>query len=497
MEWFAFGIDPLLIFLELNLSGILISSLPVLGPALEGDSFPLAPLEERFKAMAFCDDVKPAICSLEEFCIADRGAALFEKAAGTRLHRDPLTQKCKFLPLGKWRKQLKQEDIPTPYMKLTDTLDMVGVQLCDLWTTTRRKNGDTLKLKVNNLIGSWRAGKFMPLTLRPFSANIFALSRVWFRCSTINLRECDFTAINSSIKKWLYADLLLKPEELLLYRPVYHGGLGLSSIKLKSTAFLLRTFLELAANPKYLSSQYLNMFYRYYVLGEDFSCPSLPPYYNTSFFDIICQARNTGNDVLSMTTRQWYEYLLNKDILKVTREDGSESKRLCRVEEVYPDTDWESTWRNIRLPCLSSAISSFLWKLVNDLLTTEERVHSTVGNSPPSCRYCLPEITANQIHCFFKCCMTKDVGGWLLALARQFGTTDESKLLKLDVYNKDALVWVIAITLQFCWSKRAASKKAALEEFTAHLRAELELMKSTKFIQLSQEISVMLEQSEA
>ena len=125
MEWFALGIDPLLIFLEQNLSGILISSLPVLGPAQESDSFPLAPLEERFKAMAFCDDVKPAICSLEEFYIADRGAALFEKAAGTRLHRDPLSQKCKFLPLGKWRKNLKQEDIPTPYMRLTDTLDMV------------------------------------------------------------------------------------------------------------------------------------------------------------------------------------------------------------------------------------------------------------------------------------------------------------------------------------------------------------------------------------
>ena len=239
MEWFALGIDPLLIFLEQNLSGILISSLPVLGPAQESDGFPLAPLEERFKAMSFCDDVKPAICSLEEFYIADRGAALFEKAAGTRLHRDPLSQKCKFLPLGKWRKNLKQEDIPTPYMRLTDTLDMVGVQLCDLWTVTRRKNGETLKMKVGNLMGSWRAGKFMPLTLRPFSANIFALSKVWFRSSTVNLRESDFDAINSSIKKWLYADLLLKPEELLLYRPTYFGGLGLTSVKLKSAAFLL------------------------------------------------------------------------------------------------------------------------------------------------------------------------------------------------------------------------------------------------------------------
>ena len=67
MEWFAFGIDPLFHFLDQYLSGIPVSTLPVAGPAEEGEMFPLPPQEERFKAMAFCDDVKPAICSLEEF----------------------------------------------------------------------------------------------------------------------------------------------------------------------------------------------------------------------------------------------------------------------------------------------------------------------------------------------------------------------------------------------------------------------------------------------
>ena len=67
MEWFAFGIDPLFHFLDQYLSGIPVSTLPVAGPAEEGEMFPLPPQEERFKAMAFCDDVKPTICSLEEF----------------------------------------------------------------------------------------------------------------------------------------------------------------------------------------------------------------------------------------------------------------------------------------------------------------------------------------------------------------------------------------------------------------------------------------------
>ena len=102
MEWFAFEIDPLLIVLEERLVGIPISSLPVLGPVEEGEE-DLPPLVEKFKVMAYCEDVKPALCSLEEFVTADTGAALFEAAAGTQLHRDPSSDKCKFLPLGKYR----------------------------------------------------------------------------------------------------------------------------------------------------------------------------------------------------------------------------------------------------------------------------------------------------------------------------------------------------------------------------------------------------------
>ena len=164
MEWFAVGIDPLLIFLEQNLVGIPVASLSVHGPALFGEVYPLPKFEERFKLMAYCDDVKPAITSIEEFSVADIGAGLFESAAGTRLHRDPASNKCKFLALGKWRKELTQEMIPTTYMRLSDTLDMVGVQLCATWSCTRRKNGDNMRSKVQKVVGGWRSGKFLPLT---------------------------------------------------------------------------------------------------------------------------------------------------------------------------------------------------------------------------------------------------------------------------------------------------------------------------------------------
>ena len=51
MEWFAFGIDPLLRYLEKRLQGILITSLPILGPSQVGEQVPLPPMEERLKLM--------------------------------------------------------------------------------------------------------------------------------------------------------------------------------------------------------------------------------------------------------------------------------------------------------------------------------------------------------------------------------------------------------------------------------------------------------------
>ena len=52
MEWFAFGIDPLLRFLDKRLEGIPIVSLPLFGPCMKDEQWSLSPLQERFKLMA-------------------------------------------------------------------------------------------------------------------------------------------------------------------------------------------------------------------------------------------------------------------------------------------------------------------------------------------------------------------------------------------------------------------------------------------------------------
>ena len=66
---------------------------------------------------------------MAEFTLVDEGSALFESASGCILHRDPASGKVEFLPLGRWKDSLTQEDLPVNYVVISEHLDMIGVQI--------------------------------------------------------------------------------------------------------------------------------------------------------------------------------------------------------------------------------------------------------------------------------------------------------------------------------------------------------------------------------
>ena len=240
---FCYGIDPHLEWLERRLRGITIYSMPAAGPLMENETLPLT-VKETYRVVGYIDDVKPAITAMNEFVIVDQGSALFERASGCKLHRDPASGKVKFLPLGRWKGTLCQEDIPVKYILISDHLDMIGVQLAATHTQTRKMNGDYLVKKVQNIIGPWKEGKHMPLCLRPHSVNTYCFSKIWFKCASVDLRVGDAQQISSFAKSWIYADLLIKPEEVVLYKARKDGGLNLINVKLRAQAELIKSFLD-------------------------------------------------------------------------------------------------------------------------------------------------------------------------------------------------------------------------------------------------------------
>ena len=242
--FFCYGLDPHLDWLERRLLGI---------PMYLGSDQQV----ETYKLVAYVDDVKPGITSMHEFTIVDQGSALFEAASGCVLHRDPASGKVKFLPLGRRRGTLTREDLPVNYIVMSEHLDMIGVKLLSTFQKTRKVNGDDLQSRVQNTIGPWRGGKFMPLISRPKSINTYCLSKVWFKTSSINLRVCDIAKITSNVKSWLFSDQLEKPEEIILQRPRKLGGMGL----LQALSLLITSFLETAIKPQFQQNLYHQALY--------------------------------------------------------------------------------------------------------------------------------------------------------------------------------------------------------------------------------------------
>ena len=196
------------------------------------------------------------------------------------------------------------------------------------------------------------------------------MSNVCVIPNVIDLREADISSINSKIQSWLYSDQFEKPEEIVIFRTTSMGGFNLHNVKFKSLAMLIRCFLETAINPKFLHSTFHTaLFNRHVLLDLSWPDPGMPPYFSQEFFLII---RNSylqrPNDVTTMSSRQWYLQLLEDNVTMVNQ--ISRMYTPSRAELLSPNMDWENTWRLARLKGLTSEQTSFLWRLLHQLLPT-------------------------------------------------------------------------------------------------------------------------------
>ena len=496
MHLFSYGIDPLLIYLEKRLHGIVISSTPVQGP-IPFLSPPLRPYEERYRVIGYADDVKPAITTMQEFLLVDQAMTLFENASGCKLHRDPANKKCKFLPLARWRGTLDQDDIPCNYMTISDHLEMVGVELRATWAQTRKANGDIVQQRVADTVKLWKTGKFMHLSLRSWSLNIYCFSKIWFRTHSVDLRESDFSKITSSAKSWLYADMLLKPEETVLHRPVSSGGLALLHVKSKALAGLIRCFLETACIPKFRQSLYHQLLFRFHVL-EDRSIenPGFPPYYNNDFFSVIRQVHlNTPLNVAQMSEKQWYQLLLESKVTMVET-DGDSQLVPCRAELKFPEFDWESTWSKSRLHGLGSELMSFLFKVLHDILPTQERIARTNVTVNGNCKLCISNDQEDLLHALIRCPGNQGIGLAVINCLPGERELQDHHVLKLQLDLEEPLelpeVWFLAAAWNSLWESRRLGKRPLLYKVRAELEAKVSLLRETRHSEAAEKIASLI-----
>ena len=449
----------------------------------------LPPLELRYVLIGYCDDLKPSITSMDEFILVNQVMIIFEQSSGCMMHRDPNSDKCKFMALGRWKGSLSQDDLPCNFFRLSDHLDMLGVTLKATYTATRKTNGDELQVRIKNVVGPWRAGRHMALTMRPHLINSTAFSKLFHRCTTGDLRVCDTMAITKQVKSWLYADMLEKPELLALHRNVEDGGLGLHNVELRALAFLISSFLETSYHPNFRHNLYHEALLRYYVLDEAILKPEIPPYFRGNFFPTIRRLHSSSLGIRYTTVKMIYRFLL-EDLLMAEpeEEDGPRTLLPLRVELASPGTDWPRTWLLARQRPLGPHLSSFLFKLLHNILPTGERLARILPASSPYCSRCGGEIPNIETlyHAFFACPANGGVTASLVTCLSQYlPQVTPLSILTLNFEVEPSLncplTWIIASFLSSLWTIRTEKKPIRLYKIRSDLEASCRILSESKY----------------
>ena len=428
--------------------------------------------------------------------LVDRAMWLFESASGCKMHRDPEAGKCKFLALGRWKGTLTQEDLPCNFFSLSDHLDMLGVTLKATYAATRKVNGDELQDKVKKVVGPWRAGKFMPLTMRPFSLNTYAFPKLWHRCNTIDLRAGGVTAINKQAKAWLYADMLEKPEELALYRHPVVGGLGLHHVQLRAVAYQISCFLETSCNEKFIRNKYHEALLRYYVFEEDIHQPDQPPYFKGEFFPIIKRINQTPLNLSKLSLKQIYRFFL--DDITMKEELRATILLPLRAEISSPQVQWDRVWASARQKMLGPNISSFIFKLLHQILPTAQRVSRILPNQSQNCSKCQVETQETIKHALFECTANHGAGHVLLnGLKKIDPTLSQDRILTLDFESEEdekfAMVWITGAFFSTLWQLRVEKKRVELMKIRSELEANCRLLRESRLSKTSEILAEIFE----
>ena len=81
-------------------------------------------------------------------------------------------------------------------------------------------------------------------------------------------------------------------------------------------------------------------------------------------------------------------------------------------------TVWSLTWNLANSKGLNPEEKSFLWKMLHNILPTQERLfHLKMKNTPhPNCLLCDNSEPENLVHSLVTCPFNSDVSAWLLSV---------------------------------------------------------------------------------
>ena len=147
-------------------------------------------------------------------------------------------------------------------------------------------------------------------------------------------------------------------------------------------------------------------------------------------------------NIKTMSVKLWYKHLLEVQMTHTEPEDPS-ALVPCRVERRAPSIDWGRSWLAVCVPGLTPEMRYFLWKMLQCIISTQDRLHRM--NKPiassPLCVQCTAGEVDDIEHALLRCSKIKPGADFLLETLKSEIPDFTLECIKyLDFRSEDLLI---------------------------------------------------------
>ena len=204
-----------------------------------------------------------------------------------------------------------------------------------------------------------------------------------------------------------------------------------------------------------------------------------------------------------MSSADWYKTLLEKHHTTEENDTGDIIPRMMKVERARPDVDWTRTWGMLNTKGLRGDQTSFLMKILYNILPTKGRLSRILRNESPVCSLCSHDIVEDTCHAFLQCEYNTVVNDWLVAVlididpeihinSELTGSNIIALNLEVDPNKKLAVLSFLATAFQIIWNTRQLRKEMSIFRIRSLIEAEVSVLSRTKYQRSAQIIESAL-----
>ena len=185
-----------------------------------------------------------------------------------------------------------------------------------------------------------------------------------------------------------------------------------------------------------------------------------------------------------VVSRQVQILILDCNILTCLISKAPVTKK-TRVEALFPENDWVSAYHFSRLKGLSTESRSFNFKLLHQLLPTNERLSQFLPNTRPECTLCQADVPESLVHALFSCVKNSEAAEALLQLTRPYDpriTKERALLFNLNVSDPiyELPVLVLYAGLFYISKNRSNKKGTAVYQIQAEIECLISLLRRSR-----------------